>query len=318
MTRVGTEFQGISLDSASVFVTLMADRSRVYEALMAQRFGEKALNFGKLLSFMVALETVKREGLFVVRLAGLDQMSEALNFGTSTFYKCVIRHVLHSATSYGEEMREVLRSCRLDDGTAWLRRAEIAPDRYVVRNLLMEGEALRLDANRVKCRINDWFFGDFVRARYSYGTTPDEFESIQQKHVDLGLAAEDAVLVYEQRVVGSRDASEVVQISLLDVGAGFDIMSLRRDHITGERRIRMIEVKAVSINDWYFTLTKNEIEVARDHARNYYLYLVPVRLGKPSVADMEIIRDPFSLLINDNKWEIERSGWNVHRANNND
>ena len=314
MTEAGTIFDRVSLESAGVLVALIADRPRLEEAVLARRYREQAVYFDETLAFMAALGAVKRERRFIVRRPRLDEMLAALRVGMPTFYDCVAGIVVQSSTRYGEEMRRALNACRLDDGIGWLRQTDTGGDQYAVRNLLMEADAIRLDNDRGEYRISDWFFGHLVKARYSRGTSPAQLRNIQQQQAQLGLAAEKAVLAYEKRAVGPRDAPEVVHIALSNVGAGFDIASLRRDSETGERRFRMIEVKAVSMDGWRFGFTKNEIDVARENGGHYFLHLVPVKGGKPSVADMEVIRDPARLLEEDGNWQIENGGWNVRRA----
>ena len=314
MTEVETIFGGVNLASVTVFVTLMSDRSRLEEALLARRYREQALNFDETLAFMIALGAVRRERRIIVRCPMLDEMFAALNSGIGHFYEGVIRIALQSSTDYGDEIRKVLRRTRLTDGIGWLRPADAGGDRYAVRNFLMDAKALRLDSRRDAYRFSDWMFDHIIQTQYSHGTTPSRLRDIQQQQAELGRAAEEAVLAYEKRIVGSYDATSVVHIALSNVGAGFDIASLRRDASTDERLFRMIEVKAVSLSDWRFTLTRNEIDVARENCGHYFLYLVPIKSGMPSVDDMEIVRDPIRLLVEDSGWEVAEGEWTVHKA----
>ena len=311
MTETRSKFDGIGLESASVFVELMGNHVRLEERLLARRYMERAVDFTDMLSFMTTLGAVGREGRFVVRRTKLDDMYSALGITTSDFCECVIQLILDSGTEYAQEMRQVLRSFRLHRGGARLRPADLPSDRYAVRNLLMEVGALQLNAKTREYRISNWFFGYFVRARYAHGTTPTRLRAIQQRQGEIGIAAETAVFAHERGIVGSRDAAEVIHIALENVGAGFDIASLRRDRGTDERRIRMIEVKAVSPNDWRFTLTQNEIEVGAENRGHYFLYLVPIVQGRPSLTNMVVIPDPVRRLVADNKWHIDEGGWDV-------
>ena len=307
-------FALVSLASVTVFVTLMSDRPRLEVALLARRYREQALNFDETLAFMTALRAVRRERTLIVRCAMLDKMLGALSSGIAAFNECVIQIVIESSTDYGEEIRSILRSIRLADGIGWLRPGDAGGDRYAARNFLMESDALRLDLERDEYRINDWMFSHLIEAQYSRGTTPNKLRKIHEKQAELGRVAEEAVLAHEKRVVGSHDAPRVVHIALSNVSAGFDIASLRRDGSTDERLFRMIEVKAVSLNDWRFTLSRNEIDVARENSGHYFLYLVPIESGRPSVADMEVLRDPIRLLVEDNDWKIEKGEWTVHKS----
>ena len=56
---------------------------------------------------------------------------------------------------------------------------------------------------------------------------------------------------------------------------------------------RLIEVKAVSPIDFRFYWSRNEIETARIHGQNYFLYLVPVSKNGFDMQKLKIIQNPF-------------------------
>ena len=94
---------------------------------------------------------------------------------------------------------------------------------------------------------------------------------------------------------------------------GYDIASFR--HARGRvTEVRMIEVKAVSYRDLTFFLTRNEYETAKGHPGEYFLYLVPMRNGRPEVAGLEKIRDPIlSVIQNRQEWSIETQIYRCRR-----
>jgi hypothetical protein len=52
-------------------------------------------------------------------------------------------------------------------------------------------------------------------------------------------------------------------------------------------------VKAVSPIDFKFYWSRNEIETARIHGPNYFLYLVPVSQNGFDLRELKIIQNPF-------------------------
>ncbi|MGA2180969.1 MAG: DUF3883 domain-containing protein [Verrucomicrobiota bacterium] len=78
-----------------------------------------------------------------------------------------------------------------------------------------------------------------------------------------------------------------------NVGAGYDILSFTKMANRGGFSDRLIEVKAVSPIDFRFYWSRNEIETARIHGQNYFLYLVPVSKNGFDMQKLKIIQNPF-------------------------
>ena len=307
--------EGVSLESAQVLVELIADNATVERDLLERRFSERARGFEETLKFMEGMQALTTErGREVRRAGGLDGMQEALRAGDRTFIEYMARLGVDSATRYGREMRGVLKAFRMEEEQAWLGSEDLRGEHYAARNILLEAGAMQLDHEAGTYTINNWFYREFVRARYAHGTTPDKLDYIVNKQAEIGLAAELQVFEHERETVGQRDAANVVHIALENTNAGFDIASTRREEETDRLRIRMIEVKAVSPRDWAFTLTRNEVRVATESKDSYFLYLVPVIEGKPAVTKMDVIQNPVRELLHGDEWTIEEGDWSVSRT----
>jgi hypothetical protein len=63
----------------------------------------------------------------------------------------------------------------------------------------------------------------------------------------------------------------------------------------------LIEVKAVSPTDFRFYWSRNEIETARIHGPNYFLYLVPASKNGFDMLKVRIIPNPFKRVYLDGK-----------------
>jgi len=69
----------------------------------------------------------------------------------------------------------------------------------------------------------------------------------------------------------------------------------------------IIEVKAVSVEDYKFFWSRNEIEVAKIFGEKYFLYLLPV-ISKNTfeMEKLKIIRNPFkNVYTNQLEWQKE-------------
>lgn len=306
--------EGVSLEAAQVLVELIADNPTVERELLERRFSERVHGFEETLKFMGGMQAIAERGREVRRAESLDGMQEALRAGERPFIEYITRLCVVSGTRYGREMRGVLKAFRLEEGQARLESEDLRGELYAARNILLEAGAVQLDHEVGTYTINNWFYREFVRARYAHGTTPDNLHNIVKDQAEIGLAAELQVFEHERETVGQRDAANVVHIALENTSAGFDIASTRREEDTDKLRIRMIEVKAVSPREWAFTLTRNEVRVATESKEDYYLYLVPVIDGKPVVAQMDVIQNPVRVLSHGDEWTIEEGDLRVTRT----
>ena len=306
--------EGISLESIRVFIGLIGNKVAIEKQLLERRFRESARGFEKVLHFMKEMQALRESGREIHRAMNLDDMQKTLRKNKQAFSEYIVKLLMESPTSYGEEMREVIRAFRIEEEKASLGFRNLKREYYAARNMFIEAEALQIDLQTATYTINGWFYPEFFRSRYAHGTTPEKLDNLVNKQAAIGLAAELKVLEHEREIVGSRDAANVIHIAMENTNAGFDIASTRREEETGQLLIRMIEVKAVSPKNWAFTLTKNEIRVATENKDTYFLYLVPVIQGEPEVTKMDVIQNPAKELLDEEVWTIRDGDWNVSRA----
>lgn len=139
------------------------------------------------------------------------------------------------------------------------------------------------------------------------GMTPEQLMAKLEQNQLAGEQAERFVMDYEKRRLGSTKGKEVQQVSAISVSAGFDIASF--ENADSIHYNRLIEVKAVGKDGFY--LSSNELDVARKHGRNYYLYLV--NLGQTSKPEYEptIIRDPAEYFAHCDSWRVMPSSYHI-------
>ena len=103
----------------------------------------------------------------------------------------------------------------------------------------------------------------FTAFKQSNQVSPEEFLRVQQRKDEIGKAAERKVLEFEKERLSEFPvlAERIEHIALKDVAAGYDIKSFDpKPTESGDAIPRFIEVKAVSLCDYRFVWTINEIE----------------------------------------------------------
>lgn len=126
-------------------------------------------------------------------------------------------------------------------------------------------------------------------------------QELEQQRLE-GLAGELFVLKYEQnRLHGHPFIGKVKQVSVIDVAAGFDIISF--DDITSVRLNRFIEVKTYKGKP-HFHWSVNEIRTSKIRAVHYYLYLVDYdKISEDGYVPL-IIQNPSDYFVDNEDWNI--------------
>lgn len=307
--------EGVNLEAVSTLVELIGEREFFEKRLLERRFRERAQGFNVTLRFVNALRalTIYREHIRCTRR--FNDMHDALRKGKHAFAQYVATRSAESRTDFGGEIRAVIREFNLKGGQAQVASDGLGGMHYAARNFLLETGVLHFDYPSNTYRIENWFYRTFVKARYTRGPTLKQLTEMLRDQATIGYKAELAVCKFERKIVGCRDAKCVVHVALENVGAGFDVASVRRKEGSDELYLRLIEVKAVGLKDWSFTLTENEVEVARENEDSYFLYLVPVVNGKPDIERMNVVQNPIKCLLDENLWKVERGDWKVCRVN---
>lgn len=129
---------------------------------------------------------------------------------------------------------------------------------------------------------------------------------------EVGEIAEEYALAYEkERIKDPEKALRIKRISMIDVSAGYDIVSFEGPGSEGYDRL--VEVKAVSKNSGFYW-SKNEMESARLYGVHYHLCLVD--LGKIDDHSYEpyILADPITTVANSEEWLLEPQSFFVRQV----
>ena len=93
------------------------------------------------------------------------------------------------------------------------------------------------------------------------------------------------------------------------------IITIHNDIIANYNLIAIkIEVKAVSLNDYRFYWSKNEMKAARIHGDKYYLYLIPcMGYKKFDLGKMKIIQNPHKSILKNESWlcQVESASFSL-------
>jgi len=174
-----------------------------------------------------------------------------------------------------------------------------------IRNVLLDLDFLERDFHRPRYWVSAKYVPFFVEIKSAAPTTALQLQAILRAREQLGRNAEIAVLKFERDRLREHPAvaSRIEHVAANDVSAGYDILSFTETSSTGAFADRLIEVKAVSVINWHFYWSRSELEAARKHGRNYFLYLVPACKNGFDIANVRIIQNPFNrIYLNTESW----------------
>lgn len=135
----------------------------------------------------------------------------------------------------------------------------------------------------------------------------EELEKKLLRNKELGEQAEKFVMEYEKNKLTHLGINlEPKQISVIDVTAGFDILSFFSNNPNDEK---YIEVKNCD-ERYNFHISENEIKIAKKYGKNYFLYLFN-RFEKK----VKEIKNPYSIFFEEDSdcWIVENDGYKIHK-----
>jgi hypothetical protein len=144
------------------------------------------------------------------------------------------------------------------------------------------------------------------------GFTYKEFMEIQELKRQYGEQAEIFVERYEQERLKKHPKRTLIKrISPFKVDAGYDIVSYEKE----DSAIfdRFIEVKSFSGSPEFYW-SKNEIKVAKQKKKNYYLYLVDRTYIQDSGYRPLIIKNPYNIVFIKDEWKKEPQNWLIKKS----
>ena len=305
--------EGLRFRDAMKLVELVEASSDGRSTVVRKQYEERGIEFDTVLQFLVSLGILRRERDYIMPGKGYGAARDLMLAGVDEFTSLVLRMAARSDSPFGREVQRLMVSMELRNGVPTLMPLRAEDELYAARNALIDGNVLLLDHEDGTCRLHAENFGLYALGVHGGGLSVEDVRREEEKRGKIGDEAEIAVLEYEKERVGPEMADQVIHVAAHNTAAGFDISSFRQDE--GEvSQMRLIEVKAVSPEDFRFFLTRNEYATAREHGDAYYLYLVPIRRGRPEIAELVVLREPTRTVMNDaTQWEVVADGFRCRR-----
>ena len=303
----------IRLTNVKYLLEIIDSADTSLDSVIRTTYSRHALAYAETLSFLVALEVLRcdrdriRPGVhFADAVASLTKQA-------TEYAQFLLELAIASPSEYGQELRELLLDLSSTGPALSMAPRGARDPGYGARDALVSAGVLLLDHETGVGTLRPEYHRLYGLALSHAGTPPEKVVELEGRNRDLGDRAERVVLAYERSVVGKRYANQVVHVSRHSASAGFDISSLRvKAAMLVESRL--IEVKAVSCEDFGFFFSAQEATVARRSGETYFLYLVPIRYGDPVRDELVIIRDPARhVLAAAAEWSVEASGYYCRR-----
>ena len=303
-------WEGATLSGATLLLELLGRERGSDAATVRRRFEEITRNYGAHLSLLEALGIAEQdvEGATSVGIRLRETLAPKAGRGANE--RALAKRLLSSQHEIGRHARTIVARALRRDSTEKDERGRIYPTE---RNLLIEAGVLRVDHDNAQYEVTEEWHAECVSAAFCRGQSPTALERALERQAQIGLKAEQAVLEYERDQVREEDRPRVVHVAVVSTSAGFDIASVRWTKERGQLETRLIEVKAVGTPCWTFLWSSHERDVAQFWGRQYFIYLVPIRKGKPDTEGMIVIQDPIKEVQADNGWVVAEGDWTVQR-----
>ncbi|MDB5163982.1 MAG: hypothetical protein JWS12_600 [Candidatus Saccharibacteria bacterium] len=270
------------------------------------RYEKYAKNFDEALEFLVALKLVRQKDNSVIVSRRLRKIEHP------TTLEQVIKDALIRSHTFTDVHQLILKFQPEGIGFVYSpSRSERFAESHI-RNLLISLGIVRYerDADVYILDSHDYEVVFSLAGSSHKKLSLKALHAIQTRNEKIGGMAEEIVLGFEkERLIDHPDlANRIAYTAELDVTAGYDIESFEA---STDITKRFIEVKAVSPYDFGFEWSIGEVRAAKYLQKQYFLYLLPVINGIPSIKDAVVIQNPAEKLADRKKWDMRVSGYSV-------
>lgn len=287
-------FYKIKLSQLFTLYNTIADTQIRHVSNIKRKYLEKAVSFEETFSFLGDLKIVKNSSdkVFFSKPFFIPHIS------IDDFKKKLLPILFSTNGEVANELRIFLLNFQTDIDNTFFKATEMQKIKFSdTRNLLLELEFISASSDNTTYFVNPDYTDLFAKQFISRKLSPKTLKRKQVENDSIGLAAEKAVIEFElNRLTNiSFEQKEIEHTSLENVLAGYDIKSFENHLDKNAKRIdRYIEVKAVSVQDFKFYWSKNEIQIAKVFGEKYFLYLIPViSINTFDIEKLMIINNPF-------------------------
>lgn len=273
-----------------------------------RKYETYATNFDPTSTFLKELGIIQMSGgkvsltddgkVVVSQLAETEEKKKALkeNLGRQLFLE---------SSAYKNPINELFIGAK-KEGDIYILTSPTPQHLVNLRNLLIELEIIDFNYETQIYSIREVILEKYPESKRFFKLSKQQLDEILKRKDFLGQDAELAILQFEKEKLSANSelVKKIKHVSPVDVGAGYDIESF--EDIETKKPI-FIEVKAVSIADYEFKWSKNEIKCAEQLGEKYYLYLLPVIAERKLDLDhLKIVKDPIrNILSKEKEWVSE-------------
>lgn len=300
-------FNNIKLSQLQTLCNVLAESNIRQVNYIKSKYEESELWFEDTVSFLQKLQVVGKSSNELIPLKKFPTKPNSLN----DFKRQILSVLFSTNGEVSEQLKSFLVNFQLETDEIYFATTQSDKIKFSsIRNLLLELEFITVSTDKNSYFVNSEFRELFIQYFKKRKVSPKTFKKQQEEKEAIGLNAEKSIIDFEIRRLSeiSLNPNDIEHIALTDVTVGYDIKSFENHLDNNSKRIdRYIEVKAVSVENYNFFWSRNEMEIAKIFNEKYFLYLLPV-ISK-NTFDLEklmIISNPFNnIYSNKLEWKKE-------------
>ncbi|MFW9943067.1 MAG: DUF3883 domain-containing protein [Candidatus Thorarchaeota archaeon] len=305
------KIENITYNQLKSFVEILKSTNKLYIDFIRARFNSVSHSFEDTIKFFEALSLLKvqNDRIILSRLFEQFLLKDIKN--GLIFNEFMLSQLIYSDSPISKNINKYL-SCykQIDNSLIYSPSTKSRLMESNIRNLLMEFGFVEYDRIKDIYSISDKFLSSYPNIFPKHIVSHSELMLLLEKQQCLGAEAEMQILNYEKDRLRDQPVlvDKIEHVSLSNVSAGFDILSYENiPELHGNKRY--IEVKAVSIFNFKFNWTINEITKSKEMSDRYYLYLLPViNFKKFDIDSLLIIQNPYINIFNNKEhWCIKET-----------
>lgn len=261
------------------------------------------LNFGAAVAFFKYLHLIEEKVGYLYPTDLASELRESDDFNKALCTACLIQiskdgFLDTEAIHYNMERKGYV-----------IERYGFSVSAALFRNILIQYKVLK-EAG-AELILNSEFESVFAEYKRKQGIKKS-LEQLKRQLEQQELQGEEAelfVMKYEKRRLSqSAKKDSVKRISVIDVSAGYDILSYENE--SSAEYDRFIEVKSFSGNA-HFYWSANEIKMAKLYEDRYYIYLIDASMVRTQGYEPTVIRNPAKTILASESWIMSPTSYLV-------
>lgn len=261
------------------------------------------LNFGATVAFFKYLQLIEEKVGYLYPTEYASEIRNAEDFNKALCTACLVQiskdGFLDTEAIHYNKKR----------GAYVIERYGFSVSAALFRNILIQYKVLReSDGELVLNPDYEVIFAEYKRKQGTKKSLEQLKKQLEQQEIQ-GETAEIFVMEYEKRRLSASDKKNgIKRISVIDVAAGYDILSYENE--ASSDYDRFIEVKSFAGNA-HFYWSENEIETAKLYEDNYYIYLVDAARVNTQGYEPVIIKNPAKTVLGSESWIMSPTSYLV-------